>query len=292
MAKRSKPTSLSTRAMLVSLNISAWTGNKRDAEESEQLSIKHGAKNRAARAHKSLLPDCRELVELHKYTGTIRTWFYKQTLPWADGMQIIQVDNYMNFMSEFRTHRDRWETLAQKFMDVYPDAVRDAGNPHTSSLGTLFKAADYPDVQSLAAKFSIDLKYLPVPEAADWRVDLGEEDMGLLRREIEEQVKSSTQEAMGVAWKRLFEVAKHAHEKLSNPGAVFRDTLVHNAAEVCAALRSLNLTGDATLEKMRREVEVGLCKFNPGTLRKDPLIRADAAAKMAAAMSKMSGYVG
>ena len=44
-------------------------------------------------------------------------------------------------------------------------------------------------------------------------------------------------------------------EKLADPKAVFRDTLVENTKEVCSILSRLNFADDPDLETMRQQVE-------------------------------------
>ena len=81
-------------------------------------------------------------------------------------------------------------------------------------------------------------------------------------------------------------------EKLDDPKAVFRDTLVENTREICSVLTRLNFTDDPNLEAMRQEVEQSLTKHHPDALRNDPDLRRDKAAEAKAIMAKMGAFMG
>ena len=144
----------------------------------------------------------------------------------------------------------------------------------------------------MAAKFNIDMTFMPVPDASDWRVTLGDDEMDHLREQIEARVMEAQGAAMQDAWRRVYDVVEKAHERLSQPDAVFRDTLVQNAVDLCGILPGLNITDDPQLEAMRVQLEKTLCSKNPDTLRHDPLERAKAAQAMADIMSKMGALYG
>jgi hypothetical protein len=79
-------------------------------------------------------------------------------------------------------------------------------------------------------------------------------------------------------------------EKLADPKAIFRDSMVENAKEICALLPRLNFADDPNLEAMRQQVEASLIK-HPEALRNDPDLRRDTAAEAKAIMDKMSIFM-
>lgn len=281
-------TSLSNRALLVSLNISQWTARKYDRTESQAIASKHNINADIARVNKSLLPMSHELDAIHKLTGAIRTDYYKYSLPWQDGMQIIKSEGYMKFTAMIADHKCKWDDAVTKFLDCYEDSINDARH----LLGTLFKDEDYPSLSVVREKFKMDVAFTPVPSANDWRVELSDTEVNALRKQIEERVSDSQSKAMQEAWQRVYDVVSKAHERLANPDAIFRDTLVENAVELCSLLPSLNLADDPHLEQMRQEIEGSLCAHTPEQLRVSPLAREQVAAKMADIMSKMGGMYG
>lgn len=280
-------TKISERTLLVQLNISQWTARKLDKQETDALTRAHGADVKAARVNKSLLPTAMSLDQVAQKTGAIRTDYYFRTLPWAmDGARIIRSDAYMDFAVVMRDHLNEWDQLVAKFLAEYPRLQQDAQR----ALGSLYKPDDYPSTWELRQKFTAGVNFLPVPNAADWRVEGIDEDMEQLRRQVADQVTEGLATAAKDAWERVRAVVAKAHERLSKPDAVFRDTLVENARDLCKILPSLNINNDPKLEEVRRELERSLCAVHPEDLRQSPALRSSVAGAMDDVLRKMGAF--
>lgn len=279
---------LTDRAMLVTLNISQWMGRRLDKEQSEDVTYRTKSVRGAARVHKDLLPGAIALQKVHKQAGEIRTFLYKRTLPWAEGVQILRSEGYLQFQTDMGQLRREYERLVIGFISEYPQLIKHA----KTSLGKMFNEDDYPDAADLQDKFKIEVQFMPIPAASDWRVTLDDEHIKALQEGVEAQVKQASSAAMRVVYDRIFDVVKKAHERLADPKAVFRNSLVENAVELCDLLPSLNLTGDKKVDQLRREIMGSLGKHNPDTLRKDKHARAKTAAKLDDVMRKMSTLYG
>ena len=278
---------LNDRALLVQLNVSQWTARKYDKRASKEVTTAHGASSAAGRFNKSLLPMNDKLENIHKKTTFIRTKYYDNTLPWGlDGTMMLPTANYLSFMSDFRKEKGEWESLVQEFLDEYDQMKLDAQR----ILGSLNDAADYPNVLELRHKFSMDMAVSPVP-SADFRVAIGSEELTRIQQDVERRVKEAEQAALKDVWNRLYERVKHMAEKLADPKAIFRDSMVENAREICAMLPRLNFSDDPNLEAMRQQVEASLIK-HPEALRNDPDLRRDTAAEAKAIMDKMGAFMG
>jgi hypothetical protein len=94
------------------------------------------------------------------------------------------------------------------------------------------------------------------------------------------------------AWTRLHDVVSHIAERLSDPKAIFRDSLIDNAKDVCDTLQRLNVTNDPNLEAMRARVAAELTAVSPATLRDVPQVRETTARKAAGIMDAMAGLYG
>jgi hypothetical protein len=92
-------------------------------------------------------------------------------------------------------------------------------------------------------------------------------------------------------WQRLFDKVQHIAAKCSDPSAIFRDTMIENAREICEVLPRLNFMDDPQLEALRLEVESQLL-VHPDRLRTDPVLRSDTAAKAREIMDKMNSIMG
>ena len=280
---------LSNRALLVTLAISQWTARKFDKRETQAVAAKHGTPAEVARVNKRLLAFSDTLDAIHKKTGEIRTEYYRRTLPWGQhGVNVLKVDGYMEFAAVMAGLMSDWRHLVDKFLADYP-ALRERDR---QLLNGLFDENDYPDVSQVREKFKIDVAFCPIPEESDWRVALSADEMDRLKASITEKVTNSMSEAMREAWRRVHELVTHAHERLADPKAVFRDTLVSNAQELCRLLTTLNIADDPNLEKIRNEIEGSLCQHTPDTLRQAPEVREQVSDKLAEIMKQMGAFYG
>lgn len=280
---------LSERAILTTLNVSQWTARKLDRTETTALNRSHGLNIEAARVNKNLLPFGTELQQLQQVTGAIRKDFDRHTLPWGiDGMRILKSDAYMDFVTQTRRWQDDWENARDLFLMAYPILKAEARRV----LGTLYKEDDYPQDHELDRLFRFDIRFMPIADERDWRIDVGDEQRSRLEADIRTRLQEVEANAMAEAWDRVHEVVSKTVERLANPEAVFRDTLVDNAVDLCRVMPSLNIANDPEMESVRQTIERTLAKFsgNVDALRHDPVERTDAAEALAAVMRKMAGY--
>jgi len=278
---------LNDRALLVQLSISQWTARKYDKKATQEVAHQFNAANTAGRYNKALLPMNDYLDRVHKKTTFIRNKFLENTLPWGiEGTHMLPTSNYLNFMTEYRKERDDWNTLVRDFLNNY-DSLKQAA---AHSLGGLYSESDYPTAAELAHKFNIDMAIFPVP-ATDFRVAIASDELSRIQEEVSKRVEQAQTKAMREVWHRLFDRVQKMVEKLSDPKAIFHDSLVENLREQCDMLTRLNFTDDPNLEAMRSEVEAKLLK-QPAALRLDPDLRRDQAAEAKAIMDKMSVFMG
>lgn len=281
--------SLANKALLTSLNISQWTARRLDKRQTEDVNYRNSAAAGVARVNKSLLPGATSLERIAKKSGEIRAFFDQSTLPWAgNNMHILKSDGYFAFAQAVAQRKSQWWQLVDDFVREYPQLVVDAQR----QLGSMYDPEDYPHPTDIRDRFNIDVRFAPVPESADWRIDLGDDEMAELRQQVERDVRRAQGDAMREAWDRLYDCVKHAADRLGDPDSKFRDSLVSNAEKLCRVLPSLNLADDPDLEARRQELESTLCGMNAKDLRKYPEVRADTAAKMRDIMAKMSGIYG
>lgn len=279
---------LNDRALLVQLNISQWTARKYDKRATKEVADTHNVNAVVGRYNKSLLPMNDQLDLVHRKASSIRTEFYENTLPWGiEGTQLLPTANYLEFMTNFRKKKGEWQWLTNVFTMNYASYIDDAKR----SLGSLFDAGDYPHPDNISTKFKMDLAVFPVPNN-DFRVSIASDELSRIQQDVERRVQEASASAMKDVWQRLFDKVKHIEERLANPSAVFRDTMLENARELCALLPRLNFADDPELETMRREVEQKLISYHPDALRNDPDLRRDTASKAKEIMDRMAVFMG
>ena len=283
---------LKDKAVLVSLSISQWTARKYDKKVTQQVSESYGVGlgSDVGRYNKKLLPIDTYLKDVHRKSSTVRNKFYDNTLSWiVDGTQMLPNKNYMEFMADFRREKAEWQYLVDSFLDEYPRMKLEAQRLLPNGL---YCEDDYPSVDDLRQKFKMDMFVAPLPDTENFFTTLIDSEVDKIRQDVTKRVTETQSAAMKEVWQRLYKRVQHMVEKLDDPSAIFRDSMVENAKETCALLTRLNFIDDPNLEAMRQEVEQKLANQNPDALRLDPVFRATKADEAKAIMSKMDAFMG
>lgn len=287
MATTPDTSNIHSRALLVWLRISTWSARKYDKRISAELNAQHNASSDASRVNKLLLPgDATAYKTLVSLATSIRAQHYSNTLAWSDeGWRLLPTANYATYTKWLRDRQREFNDALNVFANDYPALRAQAAR----LLNGLYRDEDYPAVQDIRSKFALGVEYQPVPARGDIRVDLGADQIAIIETAISDRLQRATAEAMRDAWSRLHEVVTKIAERLSQPDAIFRDTLITNAEEVCDVLQRLNVTDDPDLESMRARVRRELTRFSPETLRDVPTHRQATADRAAEILRSMEG---
>ncbi|HKS76448.1 MAG TPA: hypothetical protein VJQ82_24755 [Terriglobales bacterium] len=285
---------LSSRAMLCSLSISQWSASKHDPQISEEIAVHHGAQPDVGRYNKLLIPK-ETLAEVRRIAGEARREHYFMTLPWDDnGYRVLPAAVYMEHTEKLRAYSGECVAAVEVFATQFDQLVVES----RSRLGGLFRPEDYPASKEIRDKFGFETKVLPLPDANDFRVSLGNEEKDRIKRQITASVEASLNVASRELWQRLYEAVSHMAERLSAYKTTelgvehpFRDSIVTNMVKLVDLMPRLNITGDPELERLTSQVRASLL-VDPEQLRQSESIRADTAMKAARIAQQMSAYMG
>jgi hypothetical protein len=273
--------------MLVSLRISAWSARKYDRKVSQETATAHNTTLDAGRYNKHLLPgDAPAYKALTGHIADLRVKHYAQTLAWSDdGWRLLPVKNYTAYTDMLRAGFHTADTLLSEFCAEYP-----AYRLHARDvLNGMYQDADYPS--TISDRYGWSVEYAPVPCGTDFRVSLAQGEIEAIAARTEQRVSDAFKDAQQDAVKRLAECLTRIHERLAQPNAIFRDSLIGNARELCDVLTRLNLTDDSTLESLRRQTEI-LAASDPQTLRDNPDVRVSTANEAQSILDAMTATYG
>lgn len=273
--------SISTAAMLVELSIGTWTGRKLDKRASQDVTSQNNADKGVANVHKKLLGDCAELDAVQKFTANARNVHYACTMPWSDtGLRLLPTTQYFKYHQEMTALQNEYQRLVQAFLDAYSWEIQNA----QLKLGALFNPDEYPTADSLTSKFRFKMNYMPLPDAGDWRVAIGDETEQALRSQYEGYYAQQLQTAMGDVWRRAHDALTKMSERLDyaddNTRKVFRDSLVSNVTDIIELLGACNVTGDPVMATAQRDLDEAMRGITPDALREDPYLRAETRRKV------------
>ena len=270
--------SISSSAVLIDLSISCWTGRKLDKRASNDVTAQNNAAKGVANVHKKLLGDCAELDAVQKFAANARNSHYAMTMPWSDlGMRLcptakyIDANGYERTMTALQTEFFR---LTDAFLQAYDWEIQNA----QLKLGALFNAEEYPRREELASKFRFRFVAIPLPDAGDWRLDIGNEAAATLREQYEKFYGEQLSKAMTDVWERTYDALSKMSERLDYAGKedrkVFRDTLVDNVLEIVDLLGTMNVTNDPTMAEAHKRLDAAMQGVTPDALREDSYLRA------------------
>jgi len=282
---------LASSALIVNLSLSVWTGRKLDKRVSEEVDQAKSTRTRAGNYHKNLLAGSGKLEQITKIAGAIRSWLYSVTQPWGDnGDRILPVTTLLDFKSRLTDYEEQFSTAVNDFLNDYDTLVSAAA----FQLGDLFNRDDYPVREQIESKFGFRYSLIPLPQAGDFRVDIGNDGLRELQEQYERVMEQRVVGAMTEAWERLHDALTKMSERLTDDTdengdpkrKIFRDSLIDNAVEICGLLKSFNITGDLRMDEMRKQLEDTLQHVDAQTLRDSDHLRQQTKAKVDALLSK------
>lgn len=283
--KTENQSSLSSRALLVSVNISQWVGRKLDKRATETANNAHHAESTAGNYTKKLLPAAIELEQVATIASQARKYYYEQTLPWmSDGTRIISGKNYLNFQSEMRVIRAKFDSAVKNFVLAYPTLKKEA----EKKLGDLFNSQEYPNEYDITNRFNIEVNFLPMPDSKDFRVAVAESE----KKEFERKIKEIESVAMREASQRLLDVIKSATERLNDPKAIFRDSMLSNISDMAELIPVLNISDDSQLSQISLDAKALIDSLDAKTVRTNSGEREKTRLALSEIESRMGAFMG
>jgi hypothetical protein len=288
-------TSLSSKAMLCTVSISAWSGYKFDREASEEIAQIHGADKDSGRFNKRLVPR-KELEEITNIIGRARRDHEFVTLPWSDnGYRVLPAAAYMDHTNTMRQHAAEFQAAVSRLAARFEVLVT-----NQSRLGMREEGGRLRFVvpEELRSRFSFETKVLPLPDADDFRVAISDQDRERIKRQIAESIQASLRVGTRELWQRLYKVVSHMSQRMTEYNAAedgnkprLYDSMITNIIEIVDVLPKLNIAGDTELDRMAGEIRKSLV-VDPQELRKSEAMRSDAAKAAADITQRMAAYMG
>ena len=275
------------RAVAYAYEVKCYSGQKLDKEVTEDVRHRNNAGRTAGRYNKNLFPNSKLLKLAQKKARFSREVFNFYTLPWqGQGVRILPTSVFMKFSKDMASAIGDFETAATDFISNF-QLEMDAAMRDYVALGSMFSAWDYPDPSQAAKLFSATLNPKPIVTSGDFRVNLNDQYLEQIKLEYEREFKASQQDANQALWDRLQGVVEAMGERLSDPKAIFRDSLVSNVENLVEVMDGLNVFDDNALADFTKEVRDNLTNKSPKELREDVNVRKSQADKAGEILARM-----
>jgi len=229
---------LSERAMITQLTFSVWTGRRKDSRVSSEVTANKNADNDSGAWWTYLIPRS-SLHNVYVAYNKCKSVHNNLTLPWRDGGdRILPTAMFLEYSKAMREAKADFNEAVEKFLKEYPSLVDNA----RKRLGSLFDDKTLPTVAEVQGKFGVYQSIYPLPDTADFRVDLPKQVIEDIRKQMEGTIDTTIENAMTSIWERLSQLIEKIEKTLGEPKKVFRDSLIENLSEFCELIPKLNLT--------------------------------------------------
>ena len=258
---------LREKALLVRLEVSAWSGRKVDREVSRDVIARAEASKDSGVFTKRLLP--KEALEALQSAGTAaRAAHYLFTMPWDDrGTRLLPVALFPRYQATLDDCIAKHAEAKKLFLHQYEQNIEDA----RSKLGTLFNANEYPSRGELGDRISIDYLVEPIPDSAHFVVDIGAEEAERIKKGLTHTIESRINGTVVSLFQRVAEMVQLCSFRLDEDDdgkpRVFRDSMVENLRELAGMLGDLNLTENDALTSVSAQLSAALTDVQPNNLR-------------------------
>jgi len=284
--KTKKSSRLSERAMLTHIRVSYWSGAKKNKKVTREVVIAKNATNDVGHWIDKLIPQT-ELKPVAELRTRIRYTWTNLTLPWMDGgVRILPSKMFMEYREKMNSVVNDYNKAVEAFLKRFPTIIEN----RKKDFGSLWK--DYegyiPSVSELRDKFAVHQDIYPMPDVNDFRVDVGSEEAEEIKAKVEASINAATQKAMSDLWNQLADLIGKVEKTLSDPKAIFRDSLITNLADFCKLVPKMDFIGDDNLDKIRTEVIAKLANLKPIDLRESKSDRAKAVKSAKEIMKKIN----
>lgn len=279
--------SIQSSAMVVNLQISLWYGHKLDRVQSQKLTHEAGAEFDAARVNKHLISK-EHLSKIVAASNNLRALFYSHTLPWKDsGDRLLPRKMFQTYMDKHVGLEGQFKNEVSHFIkEVYPIERERAA----FRMGRLFNEQDYPAAGELVYRFSVNLDIDAVTIGSDFRVQMDEDQVAGIRKDIEHAVKERTARAVQEGWERLATKLENFQEHLGDK-KIMRTANFQALAEIAELLPMLNFLDDPEIDLACQKVCQMLKGVDVGTLRKDSEAKVLMSSQVQEILDGMKGFM-
>lgn len=258
LQKPSSIVSLSTSAVLVSIDVSIWSATKQDRLISSEVTSSKKAVDSAGKFTKNLLAGNQQHKDIHNYRQTIYNWLKRKTFRWNDSQDLLPVTDLEQFKEEYSEHEKEFYRLLDSFMTRYQTIVSDMA----FAQGDMFNRDDYPTPEQVRAKFGINLYVSEVP-SHDFRCQISNDIASDLKQQYEHQAERIVENVLSQQITRITEVMESishccGEQKITDTKTgetktkkrKIYDTTITKAKELCKTLQGFRPTNNEVSDRL------------------------------------------
>lgn len=272
--------SLQSAAILVTVPVRVWTATKQDKAASDELTTAKKADRSAASVTQHLLANNPTHKKLLNYRQLVYNWLERETYPWAGGLSVLPVVNLPKFMAGYEKHAAEFNKLVDEFLQIYPTLISDMA----FQMGDMFNRNNYPTVDQVRMKFSIDVYTSEIP-SGDFRNAIAQELADDLHKTYSRQANELVQSILTKQVEQLVSVMESISHCTDTEIVTEDDgsqtvrrrkiyqTTIERALELCDTFEKFNLTKSPELEEAAFRLRKTLAGLDVKQIRNSETLR-------------------
>lgn len=263
--------SLRDLAVLVAVSFGAYSPRSIDKAETKKINDHNGAKGTPHRVIRDRLSGTKAgeiLAEIMTAQAEARRLFYERTVPWDDsGRRMAANDAAHDLLIELRRHQGIINAKVSAFVNAWPNAETEARAVFNGGWKDEYTADYRIAPEEMRRKFKAQIELESLPNAQDLRLAAPDALLQEMIKQAETAITERFEAGCKDAHRRLYEAIQHIHDKLADPKAVFRDSLIGNLSELLDLLPAINIGKDPELTRIAQSAQKKLLAFDlPATL--------------------------
>ena len=272
--------SLATSSVLISVEVKVWTATKQNRTVSDEVTSAKKASKDSGRFIENLLANDIDHKRILNYRQTVYNWTQRIAFDFAGTQRVLPQVDLPRFMREYEIHKADFHKLVETFLAKYPTIISNMAFVQ----GDMFDRNNYPTVDQIKDKFSIQLYTADVP-LHDWRCQISQD----LAEDLHNNYARQTQEIIDGILTRQAEQVINVLTSLSHCCGVdevtgkdgeikikkrkIYDATIEKALLLCNTFREFNLTNNTALEEARASMEKVLRGVDGEMLRENEVMR-------------------
>lgn len=267
---------IQSRVLIVKPSVSMVGKSKTDKKLTDEVKHQHDLGKEAGQWVTKLWPPS-FITPFTKMCGdaiNAENSFHKRHTVISQFGYLLPTSRFEEYRAFFDRFESRFNALADDFALRYDEVLEKARTIHNGE----FREENYPLASEIRSKFSFTLFTAPVPRTTDLAVSyLDDVRIAQIRADIERNVNRAATQASEQVMARVLDCVHRIASKLSDPDAIFRDTLIGNLRDILVIAPELNIANNPRITELIANCQTHLIR-DAESLRQNKFTRQTTAA--------------
>ena len=282
---------IQNKALLIKMTAKVFSPSKKDKNETMAVANKHNIDNNRINVSKKLLRSD-TLKKITSVKNKLNNYLFDKEkgccLPWSSLGSILPTALYIDTVKKIDDIKNEFSELVKEFIENEYEKLVKADSGY-DGLNSLYNPADYPSKSELYKKFKLQVDFFEIPTGNDFRIDLNQDEIDILKNQIEEKNKEANKKITEECFRRLYTQIKKLSDKFKTDEK-YHSSILDNIKNLCGILPALNINNDAVLQNQIDIVKKELFNHSIDAIKKDVEKKKEVQEKAENIVNNMSAF--